>query len=89
MTLTQRVRRGVSRTTANPAQGVRIERHGGLRMTAAGRVAIPLSVGNNGHHIGEGDLVLTFDGATELYAELGQLLAESIPPNTPDERSTK
>ncbi|MGA5489548.1 hypothetical protein ACPCK1_17550 [Streptomyces pseudogriseolus] len=73
--------------TANPAQGVRIDRSGPLRRTAAGRIAIPLNVGKNGDPVGEGDLVLTHDAAALLHAELGRLLVESIPPTTPDERS--
>ncbi|MGW7197563.1 hypothetical protein [Streptomyces chryseus] len=73
--------------TANPSQGVRIDRNGQLRRTAAGRIAIPLNVGKNGDPVGEGDLVLTNAAAEMLHAELGRLLAESIPPTTPDERS--
>ncbi|MDX3753749.1 hypothetical protein ACFWD7_37050 [Streptomyces mirabilis] len=73
--------------TANPSQGVRIDRIGPLRRTAAGRVALPLTVGKNGEPIGEGDLVLTNAAAELLHAELGRLLAESFPPITPDERS--
>jgi hypothetical protein len=84
MTTTQRVRRGSVGVTANPAQGVRIDRSGPLRRTAAGRVAIPLTVGKNGDRVGEGDLVLTFDDAALLHAELGRLLTESIPPTTPE-----
>lgn len=71
--------------TANPARGVRIDRRGPLRRTAAGRIAIPLAVGRNGDRIGEGDLVLTHDAAEWLHNELGQLLIESSapPPRTP------
>ncbi|WP_329151184.1 hypothetical protein OIU91_28285 [Streptomyces sp. NBC_01456] len=75
--------------TANPHQGVRIERSGVLRLTSAGRIAIRLSVDNDGTHVGEGNLVLTYDAAAELHTELGLLLAESVDPNTPDERSLK
>jgi hypothetical protein len=74
--------------TANPAQGVRIERQGELRRTAAGRLALPLSISNDGSLIGVGDLVMTNDEAATLYAHLGRLLAaESFPPTTPDGRS--
>ncbi|MFE9810724.1 hypothetical protein [Streptomyces sp. NPDC005548] len=73
--------------TANPSQGVRIDRTGPLRRTAAGRVAIPLAVGKNGERVGEGDLVLTNAAAELLQAELSRLLAESTPPTTSDERS--
>jgi hypothetical protein len=86
MTMTQRARRGVT-VTANPAQGVRIERSGSLEATAAGRFALPLSVAHNGAELGVGRLTFTYDSAAELHAELGRLLAESIPPTTPDERS--
>ena len=55
--------------TANPAQGVRIDRSGPLRRTAAGRIAIPLTVGKDGARVGEGDLVLTNDAAEMLQAE--------------------
>lgn len=68
--------------TANPSQGVRIDRSGPLRRTAAGRIAIPLTVGKNGDRVGEGDLVLTFDSAAALYADLGRVLAESTTPPT-------
>ena len=70
--------------TANPSQGVRIDRNGSLRRTAAGRIAIPLTVGKNGDRVGEGDLVLTNADAETLHAELGRLLVESIPPTTPE-----
>ncbi|MFM9637586.1 hypothetical protein [Streptomyces turgidiscabies] len=85
MTMTQRARRGVT-LTANPAQGVRIERDGSLQTTNAGRFAMPLSVTQNGADLGVGRLILTYESAAELHAELGRLLAES-PPTTPDERS--
>ncbi|MCX4705633.1 hypothetical protein [Streptomyces sp. NBC_01373] len=85
MTTTQRQRRVIG-LTANPAQGVRIDRVGDLRRTAAGRLALPLSVSNNGSPICDGDLVMTNDEATALHAHLGRLLAESIPP-TATERS--
>ncbi|SDL43354.1 hypothetical protein [Streptomyces indicus] len=76
MTTTQR--QAAARKTANPQQGVRIERlpDRPLRRTGAGRVALPLWVLNDGVHIGDGDLVLTFDEATALHAELGRLLVE-------------
>ncbi|MFI7009955.1 hypothetical protein [Streptomyces sp. NPDC050145] len=76
MTATQR--RQSAGKTANPNQGVRIERLPGraLRRTGAGRVALPLWVVNDGLHVGDGELVMTFDEATHLYAELGRLLAE-------------
>ena len=86
MTMTQRARRGVT-LTANPAQGVRIERNGSLETTHAGRFALPLSITHDGALLGVGRLVLTYDSAANLHAELGRLLAESIPPTTPDERS--
>jgi hypothetical protein len=70
--------------TANPAQGVRINRNGSLRRTAAGRIALPLAVGKDGEAIGTGDLVLTNASAEALHAELGRLLAESVPPATPE-----
>ncbi|AZM57634.1 hypothetical protein DMA15_12775 [Streptomyces sp. WAC 01529] len=73
--------------TANPSQGVRIVRDGSLETTNAGRFALPLSVTQNGTELGVGRLILTFDTAAELHAELGRMLAESIPPTTPDERS--
>ncbi len=75
--------------TANPSQGVRIDRatNGGLRRTEAGRIALPLSVGNNGHLIGEGDLVMTHDEAVALHGELGRLLAGSLTPATDAEVS--
>lgn len=74
--------------TANPAQGVRIERDGSLEMTQAGRFAMPLSVTQNGAELGVGRLILTYESAAELHAELGRLLsAESNTPTTPDERS--
>lgn len=73
--------------TANPSQGVRIERDGSLEKTNAGRFALPLSVTQNGAILGTGRLTLTYESAAELHAELGRLLAESIPPTTPDERS--
>lgn len=70
--------------TANPSQGVRINRIGALRRTAAGRIAMPLTVGKDGDRVGEGDLVLTFDSAAALYAELGRVLAEpSTSPTAP------
>ncbi|MET9816500.1 hypothetical protein [Streptomyces sp. NPDC006355] len=74
--------------TANPAQGVRIERDGSLEMTQAGRFAMPLSVAQDGAELGVGRLILTYESAAELHAELGRLLAaESTHPTTPDERS--
>ncbi|MEV8393181.1 MULTISPECIES: hypothetical protein [unclassified Streptomyces] len=79
MTMTQRRRRGAT-VTANPAQGVRIERSSPLRQTEAGRIALPLLVGHNGTPLGEGNLILTYDGASELHAELGRLLADAVPP---------
>lgn len=88
MTMTQRRRPGVDCVTANPAQGVRIERDGSLQVTAAGRFALPLSVTKDGEPVGTGRLILTHARAAELHAELGRLLAvESTPPTTPDERS--
>jgi hypothetical protein len=87
MTMTQRARRGVT-LTANPAQGVRIERNGSLETTHAGRFAMPLSVTQDGADLGVGRLILTYECAAELHAELGRLLAaESTTPTTPDERS--
>ncbi|MFF1756114.1 hypothetical protein [Streptomyces sp. NPDC058266] len=76
MTTTQR--QTAARKTANPQQGVRIERlpDRPLRRTGAGRVALPLWVLNDGVHVGDGDLVLTFDEATALHSELGRLLVE-------------
>lgn len=76
MTTTQR--QTAARKTANPQQGVRIERlpDRPIRRTGAGRVALPLWVLNDGVHVGDGDLVLTFDEATNLHAELGRLLVE-------------
>lgn len=65
--------------TANPTQGVRIERSGELRQTAAGRIALPLHVAHNGTRLGEGDLVMTYDDASSLYADLGRLLAHAVP----------
>ncbi|MFI1607868.1 hypothetical protein ACH4YN_38140 [Streptomyces griseofuscus] len=86
MTMTQRARRGVT-LTANPSKGVRIERDGSLEMTGAGRFALPLSVTENGAELGVGRLILTYESAAELHAELGRLLVESQDPTTPDERS--
>ena len=75
--------------TANPAQGVRIDRSGLLRRTAAGRIAIPLTVGKNGDPIGEGDLVLTIASAADLYAELGRMLAESMSLTPPTDQAAE
>lgn len=77
MTTTQR--RGAAGKTANPAKGVRIERlpDRPLRRTGAGRVALPLWVLNDGVHVGDGELVMTHDDATALYAELGAFLTEA------------
>lgn len=65
--------------TANPRQGVRVQRStdGGLRQTGAGRIALPLSVSRNGESVGDAELVMTCDGAAELYAELGRALADA------------
>ena len=62
--------------TANPAQGLRVERLSGrgLRRTEAGRIALPLWVLNNGEHVGDGALVLTQDEALALRAELDVIL---------------
>lgn len=66
--------------TANPAQGVRIERlTRPVRRTEAGRIALPLWVLENGRHIGDGELVMTQDEATALFLELGAQLGE-LPP---------
>ncbi|MFJ2249461.1 hypothetical protein ACIQGT_40435 [Streptomyces sp. NPDC093108] len=79
MTMTQRRTRGAT-VTANPSQGVRIERSTNeLRQTAAGRIALPLLVAHNGARLGEGDLVMTYDDASSLYADLGRMLAHSGP----------
>ncbi|MFJ8755698.1 hypothetical protein [Streptomyces cyaneofuscatus] len=77
MTMTQR-RRGVH-VTANPRQGVRVQRstESALRQTGAGRIALPLSVSQNGAGIGDAELVMTCEAAAELYAELGQALADA------------
>lgn len=67
--------------TANPSQGVRITRPAArpIRRTEAGRIALPLTVHQDGEHIGSGDLVLTQDQATALYLELGQQLGATPP----------
>lgn len=64
--------------TANPAQGVRIERltSSPLRRTEAGRIALPLWVLKDGRHVGDGDLVMTQDEATALFLELREQLGE-------------
>ncbi|RPK76597.1 hypothetical protein EES45_22830 [Streptomyces sp. ADI97-07] len=61
--------------TANPRQGVRVQRSAGLRRTAAGRIALPLSITRDGMRLGDAELVMTCDRAAELYAELGRVLA--------------
>ncbi|GAB2806380.1 hypothetical protein GCM10027091_43230 [Streptomyces daliensis] len=73
--------------TANPAQGVRIERlsRRPLRRTQAGRIALPLWVLKDGKHVGDGDLVMTQDEATELLLELQAQLAN---PSTIDREAT-
>lgn len=65
--------------TANPRQGVRVQRSPapGLRQTGAGRIALPLSVSHDGRHVGDADLVMTCDAAADLYAELGRALADA------------
>lgn len=73
--------------TANPARGVRLERNGSLQMTNAGRFALPSTVSHNGTVLGTGRLILTHEHAAELHTGLGRLLAEIVPPPTPDERS--
>ncbi|MFF1498723.1 hypothetical protein ACFVZR_02300 [Streptomyces sp. NPDC058316] len=79
MTMTQRRMRGAATLTANPSQGVRIHRAATpLRRTEAGRIALPLTVGNNGTPLGDAELVLTYDDAAELYAELGRMLVDAI-----------
>ncbi|MFF9690213.1 hypothetical protein [Streptomyces sp. NPDC014623] len=75
MTMTQR-RRGVP-VTANPRQGVRVQRSAALRRTEAGRIALPLSITQNGKRLADSELVMTCDAAAELYAELGRVLAEA------------
>ncbi|AKY02196.1 MULTISPECIES: hypothetical protein [unclassified Streptomyces] len=82
MTATQR--RQSAGKTANPKQGVRIERLPGrpLRQTGAGRVALPLWVLSDGIHVGDGDLVLTHDEATTLHAELGRFVTDAEPEQT-------
>lgn len=75
MTITQR-RRGVP-VTANPRQGVRVQRSAALRRTEAGRMALPLSVTRDGNHLADSVLVMTCDDAAELYTQLGQALAEA------------
>lgn len=67
--------------TANPAQGVRIERLPGkaLRCTEAGRIALPLWVINDGVHLGDGELVLTYEEARGVQEELGVLLTPAPP----------
>jgi hypothetical protein len=67
--------------TANPAQGVRIEKSGALRRTEAGRIALPLSVDDNGERIGDGVLVMTYEDAVDLHSELGQVLTGGDPPD--------
>jgi hypothetical protein len=63
--------------TANPHQGVRIERIASrdVRRTQAGRIAVPLWVVKDGEHVGDGDLVLTHDEAAVLHAQLDRLLS--------------
>ncbi|MFF9592824.1 hypothetical protein ACF1FX_27055 [Streptomyces sp. NPDC014646] len=80
------IQRGSTGMTANPAQGVRINRKGPLRRTAAGRIALPLAVGKDGIHLAEENLVLTVDAALVLYDELWHLMGKPIPLATPDER---
>jgi hypothetical protein len=62
--------------TANPAQGVRVERIPGksIRLTEAGRIAVPLWVVKDGNHVGDADLVLTVDEAATMHAQLAKLL---------------
>ncbi|RKN43232.1 hypothetical protein D7294_10975 [Streptomyces hoynatensis] len=82
---TQKNRSGRNKgTTANPAQGVRIERLPSrpLQRTEAGRIALPLWVLNDGEHVGDGALVMTCDEAAELHREIGRLLATQ-----PEEKS--
>lgn len=82
MTTTQR--RAVRRT-ANPTQGVRIERLPGkdAHLTEAGRIAIPLWVLKDGKHLGDSDLVLTHDEAALLHAQLDRLLCPYYAPQAP------
>ncbi|MFJ4770309.1 hypothetical protein ACIP88_14480 [Streptomyces uncialis] len=61
-------------STANPQQGLRIEGSGALQQTSAGRFALPLKVIDNGKALGDGCLVLTFEGAATLYADIGRFL---------------
>lgn len=63
--------------TANPRQGVRVQRSAALRRTEAGRIALPLSVTRDGKHLADSELVMTCDAAAELYAQLGQALADA------------
>lgn len=63
--------------TANPRQGVRVQRTAALHRTEAGRIALPLSITDNGERLADSDLVMTCDAAAELYAELGQALADA------------
>ncbi|MGK5640205.1 hypothetical protein ACSNOK_18105 [Streptomyces sp. URMC 126] len=67
---------GVSGATANPRQGVRFERTPGkaLHHTAAGRIALPLRLVDNGVPVADGELVLTYDEADGMRLELGKLL---------------
>ncbi|MEV4436400.1 hypothetical protein [Streptomyces sp. NPDC049585] len=77
MTTTQgRSREGLPTTTANPAQGLRIERVPGrrLKLTEAGRFAMELRVLIDGSHVGDGVLVMPHDEATAFGAELHDLL---------------
>ncbi|NSC21500.1 hypothetical protein FM076_09905 [Streptomyces albus subsp. chlorinus] len=60
--------------TANPSQGLRATRRAPVRLTAAGRIALPLSIASDGIPIGQTDLVLTHDEASALRAELDRLL---------------
>lgn len=69
--------------TANPAQGLRTDRRDALRLTAAGRIALPLSVDEDGIPLGTTDLVMTYDDAVELHAELGRLITDADRDETP------
>ncbi|MFH9215492.1 hypothetical protein [Streptomyces globisporus] len=80
MTMTQRRMRRGSTLTANPSQGIRVQRAAALRRTAAGRYALPLTIENNGRPLGLGLLVLTYADAAQMRAELDRLLTE--PPAT-------
>lgn len=77
MTMTQR-RSQKCGGSANPAQGVRVDRIPSkpVRLTEAGRIALPLWVLRDGRHLGDAELVLTHDEAVALRDELTGLLAQ-------------